>query len=275
MASRTNDTLHFFDIASRLAGPSKSWSPNTLKTRLALNYKKIPYTQSFISYPDIAPVLRALSVPPNQHVSQRPFTLPAIVDSKRIATPSSGALMDSFPIALHLDEQYPSPPLFPSGNASRVLALAVRKLMLNVAAPVLPLQLPAIAKILDPRGRDYFVRTRSEMFGQPLMSMLPNDMAAEENMIAQAVKEMEIIAQMLKTSDSLTESGDFLEGSRVGYADFTIVAVLAWFYRGERRIWRQLLQVGDGRVERLWDACQPWLDGQGEDVEWGIPERAS
>jgi glutathione S-transferase len=249
-------------------GPSKSWSPNTLKTRLALNYKRIPYKQSFISYPDIAPVLKSLSVPPKAHGSGRPFTLPAIIDPKWINTPPSGALMDSFLIALHLDQHYPSPPLFPSEESSRTLALAVRKLMLNVVAPIGPLQLPEIAKILDPRGRDYFIETRSQMFGKPLMSMVPTDSTVEDKMIRQAVKEMDIIVVMLQRNKLPGATGCFLEGRQVSYADFIIVAVLAWLHRGRKDIWRKLLQTGDGEVERLWDACQPWLEGQGEDVQW-------
>ncbi|KAJ5119703.1 hypothetical protein N7448_010372 [Penicillium atrosanguineum] len=58
------EPVHFFDITSTLPGASKSWSPNTLKVRAALNFKGIPYTQSWISYPDIKPLITGLDLPP-------------------------------------------------------------------------------------------------------------------------------------------------------------------------------------------------------------------
>jgi hypothetical protein len=33
----------------------------------------------------------------------------------------------------------------------------------------------------------------------------------------------------------------------------------------------KLMGLGDGEVKALWDACRPWLEGQGEEKEWPIP----
>jgi hypothetical protein len=49
-----------------------------MKTRMVLNYKRIPYTQSFISYPDIQPLALSLSILPLPGLAQ-PYTLPAVV----------------------------------------------------------------------------------------------------------------------------------------------------------------------------------------------------
>jgi glutathione S-transferase len=86
---------------------------------MVLNFKAIPYTQSWICYPDIAPLFQALSVPPIQGPAL--YTLPAIAHKATIPS-TSGAMTDSMPIALHLDKIFPDPPLFPSGQASYILA---------------------------------------------------------------------------------------------------------------------------------------------------------
>lgn len=69
---------------------------------MVLNYKGIPYTQTFISYPDIAPLLKKLEVPPNSKGML--YTLPGIVHKSSVASNPFGAMIDSFPIALHLDQ---------------------------------------------------------------------------------------------------------------------------------------------------------------------------
>jgi hypothetical protein len=139
--------------------------------------------------------------------------------------------------------------------------------MLGVAAPVLRLQLPEIAKILDSRGQKYFSETRSSMFGSPLMSLPSLEPKIENEMIGKAVKEMITIADMFKGNISRQPSECFLEGTP-SYADFSIVAVLAWFHQGSRKIWERLLECGDGEIENLWNACLPWLEGQGKDVDF-------
>jgi hypothetical protein len=55
--------------------------PNTLRMRMILNFKGNRYTQSFISYPDIKPLLRNLEVPALS--PGIPYTLPAILHPAR------------------------------------------------------------------------------------------------------------------------------------------------------------------------------------------------
>ena len=56
--------VHFFDIRSRLPGRMQSFSPNTLRIRQSLNYKRISYSESFISYPDIELLWESLGLVP-------------------------------------------------------------------------------------------------------------------------------------------------------------------------------------------------------------------
>ncbi|EAW09382.1 glutathione S-transferase family protein [Aspergillus clavatus NRRL 1] len=267
MASDT--PLHFFDINSTLPGPSKSWSPNTLKTRIALNYKRIPYTQSWVSYPDIAPLLSSLAVPKSP--TQTAYTLPAITHDSVTSNPT-GTLMDSLAIAHHLEATFPTPPLFPSGDASYALALAVHKLISIAFSTARPLILPPVADFLDPRAQEYFVRTRSAAFGQPLADVRPRDPERVRALTADTLKDLEIVVQMLRGWEGKKSNGPFFEGETAGYADFIVVAFLAWAERADQELWRAILGLGEGELERLWEACLPWVNGQGEEKEWPIPQ---
>lgn len=234
---------------------------------MILNYKRIPYTQSYISYPDIAPLLKQLSVPPHAPgAAIKPHTLPAIIHKSTVKSNPSGALMDSHPIALHLDRVFPSPPLFPSGDASYALYLAVGKILGTVTEQCFKLVMPAVADILDPRGKEYFIATRSEMFGMPLSELAPKDAEGIRAATEGAKRELTALANMLKGREGKT--GPFFEGDKPGYADFAVVAWLAWFERANKKLWEQFMDVGDGEFKALWSACLPWLDGQGEEKDW-------
>ncbi|OJD11356.1 hypothetical protein AJ78_07858 [Emergomyces pasteurianus Ep9510] len=277
MASET--PVHFFDITSNLPIPSKSWSPNTLRTRLVLNFKKIPYTQSFISYPDIAPLLKSLSVPPLQD-GPYPYTLPAIAhhppsnpSNPNIPNPN-GVINDSWPIAVYLESAFPAPhhpTIFPSAG-SYALALAVGKLV-NVMGPATRrILLPKIPAILDERGAEYFRQTRAEMFGKPLEEMELETEEVEKAWVSVGA-DLKLVAGMLKGSPcgegkGEGKKGPFFEGEKAGYADLVFAGYLAWYERGDRGAWERVVSVGDGEIRRFWDACLPWIDGQGDYMEY-------
>ncbi|KAJ7483558.1 hypothetical protein FB451DRAFT_1234964 [Mycena latifolia] len=74
----------FYDIPSTL--PNKCWSPNTWKTRYALNFKGIPYKTSWVEYPDIEPLSREVGAAPTRNKPDgRPhYTLPMIHDPSTV-----------------------------------------------------------------------------------------------------------------------------------------------------------------------------------------------
>ncbi|KAL5339253.1 hypothetical protein BJX70DRAFT_398018 [Aspergillus crustosus] len=263
-----NTPVHLFDILSAVPGPSKAWSPNTLKTRISLNYKQIPYTQTYVSYPDIAPILRSLSVPPHPEGTARTaYTLPAITHPSITATPS-GTIMDSFPIAHHLEEIFPERPLFPSGDSSLELAQKVQGIVGRASVAVYTLLLPSIVKILDPRGQEFYNRTRTAMFGKPLAEVAPTDPEVVREMIEKMKKEMAPIVEILKENTG----GPFLEGETPGYADFIVESFLIWWKFADEKLWEEIVGLGDGEIKVLWDAVWPWVEGQGVDKEWEIPK---
>ncbi|KAJ5162302.1 hypothetical protein N7492_007694 [Penicillium capsulatum] len=260
--------IHLFDITSTFTGPAKSWSPNTLKVRAVLNFKKIPYTQSWVSYPDIAPLLKSLDVPPN--AEGKPYTLPAIVHKASISTNAHGAMMDSFPIIQHLETLYPSPPLFPSGDASYALLLAIGKIASVMAPAFRQLIIPRVPEGLDPRGAEYFIRTRTEAFGKPLADVRPKDREAIEALWADVEREAGALLDIYKGREG--KKGPFVEGETPGYTDLVLATQIAFFERYDWEFFERFVALGDGQFRALYEACLPWVEGQGEEIEWPIPQ---
>ncbi|CDM32195.1 hypothetical protein DTO013E5_3595 [Penicillium roqueforti] len=264
----TESKIHFFDLLSDLPGTSKSWSPRTLRTRMVLNFKGIPYTQSWVSYPDIAPLLKAHGVPPAK--STTPYTLPAISHKGSITSNEDGVLMESEAIALYTDKLYPSPPLFPSGDASYSLVVAVDKIVELIAPSTKSLIVPRVPSGLDERGREYFIRTRSAAFGKPLSEVRPTGEAELLALWQLIEKEMGTLVKMLKGKEG--KKGPFLEGEKAGYADIILASLLGFYERFDQGTFEKILALGDGELKAFYEACLPWLEGQGEEKEWPVSQ---
>jgi len=112
--STSSSLIVFYDIAMRPPVEKNCCAPNPWKTRLALNFKGVPYSTSWVALPDIAKVRSSLKVPPCRKFADGTdfFTLPVIED------PATGSLVgDSFDIAVYLQKTYPNSgtgDLFPS-----------------------------------------------------------------------------------------------------------------------------------------------------------------
>lgn len=103
-ATTSGTPITFYDIALRPPVEQNCCSPNPWKTRLALNFKGLPFATSWVPLPDVANVRRNLNVPPVRKFADGTdfFTLPIIED------PSTEALVgDSFDIAAYLQKKYP------------------------------------------------------------------------------------------------------------------------------------------------------------------------
>lgn len=233
-----------------------------------LNFKGIPYTQSWVSYPDIKPLITGFGLPPNE--TGIPYTLPAIVDKSTITSNPHGAMMDSLPIALHLDKAYPSPSLFPSGDVSYALTLAVGRIITLMMPAFKSLVMPRVPEKLDPRGRDYFIQTRSEWFGQPLAECRPTDEASIKELHKLVETELGTLVQMLKGREG--KKGPFFEGEKAGFADLMVACVLAFYELFDAELFDKAVSIGDGELKALFDACKPWLHEQGQEKEWPIPQ---
>ena len=70
------DIITLYDIPT--VAPKICWSPNTLKARMTLNFKKAPYKTEWIEYPDIQPFLESRGFKPAEGADEPAWTLPAI-----------------------------------------------------------------------------------------------------------------------------------------------------------------------------------------------------
>lgn len=235
--------------------------------RAALNFKGVPYTQSWVSYPDIKPLITGFGLPPNE--AGLPYTLPAIIHKSSITSNPHGAMMDSLPIIEHLDKVFPSPPLFPSGDASYALLIAVSKILTGMSPGFRNSILPRVPEYLDERGAEYFLRTRAEWYGKPLAEVMPSDQEKEE-LWKIVEKESEVLIKMLKGREG--KKGPFFEGEVAGFADMFVACYIAWFERFDKAFCEKFLGLGNGEIKALYEACLPWLEGQGEEKECPVPQ---
>jgi glutathione S-transferase len=121
-ASTSSSPIVFYDIAQRPPVEKTCCAPNPWKTRLALNFKDIPYKTSWVPLPDVAKVRTSLKVAACRKFADGSdfFTLPIVED------PATGSLVgDSFDIAVYLQKTYPSSgagDLFPAQTLDYVFA---------------------------------------------------------------------------------------------------------------------------------------------------------
>ncbi|PYI01433.1 hypothetical protein BO78DRAFT_401267 [Aspergillus sclerotiicarbonarius CBS 121057] len=266
-----SEPVHLFDLFSDFPGASKSWSPNTLKVRAVLNFKGIPYTQSWVSYPDVKPLVTGLGLGPNEEGI--PYTLPTIIHKSSVTSNPNGAMMDSLPIVMHLDKVFPSPPLFPSGDASYALLVAMGKITSLLSPGFRQMIIPRVVDHLDPRGQTYFRETRSAHFGKPLAEVRPTDQETLDKLWQLLGTESAALIKMLQGREG--KKGPFFEGEKPGFADLLLACHLAFIERFDKELFDKFQGLGNGELKALYQACLPWLEGQGEEKEWPIPQAVS
>jgi glutathione S-transferase len=97
-------SITFYDIAHKPPVEESCCSPNPWKSRLALNFKGVPYSTSWVAMPDISKLRQSLGQPASRKFADGTdfYTLPVIQDPAMNAT-----VGDSFDIALYLQHTYP------------------------------------------------------------------------------------------------------------------------------------------------------------------------
>lgn len=239
-----------YDLPHKEPNTHTCWSPNVWKTRLALNYKKIPYTSEFIEHPDIEAKLSSLGITPNPPTpagqpgpKQSPYTLPAM------RLPDGKYIQDSANIIVELEKQCPEPSL----HLENGLHAQAGKLLGGIAFPLLKILYPTIARnIVMDKYVDWWVEKKETMLG---MTMQEFEASGGENAWKAAEPGFAALKEFLASNKK--DEGPFLLGSQVCYGDFIIVSML-----------ESMRQIGDGVFERvvsyddqlreLHNACKEW-----------------
>ncbi|GJF00932.1 glutathione S-transferase [Phanerochaete sordida] len=232
------EPIVFYDIPAREPA-CMAWSPNTWRTRYALNYKGLSYKTEWVEYPDIEALCKKIGAPPTEKKPDGSdhYTFPVIFDPN-----TQRVVADSGAIAEYLDAAYPdTPKLFPSGT--RALQAAFHQLlrpsvMLHIRNSVLL----RVCQNLRPRSQEYFRRTREEGIGRTL------EQAGSEKDWPMLVRGLTLVKECL---DANGEEGNvLLMGDRICFADIQLAAMLTWMRvsLGENsEQWRKLLSLHEGR----------------------------
>ncbi|KAH6893672.1 hypothetical protein BKA70DRAFT_1323762 [Coprinopsis sp. MPI-PUGE-AT-0042] len=248
--------LIFYDIPST---SFKSWSPNTLKTRLCLNYRGLEYNTEWLEYPDIATVGKEKGMLPTTTVQDRPlYTLPAILDAPDDGSRPPTGLAESFEIAKYLDSTYPDEAkrLVPPGeDAERLqqdVAVAVRSWTI---APLSHVLFPRAGYLLSPVSKEYYDRVKAiQYFNKDNLSEVKVTKEEEEKMWAASRDGWTRLEEeyYAKTDDK----GPWLLGDKPSFGDFVVLAALIFFRQilGEdSEEWKMIRGFNGGRWARLYD----------------------
>ncbi|KAI9464244.1 hypothetical protein HD554DRAFT_1286084 [Boletus coccyginus] len=224
----------FYDIPSKLG--IKAWSPNTWKTRYALNIKGVPYKTEWVEYPDIAALAKKIGAPPTatDNDGTPKYTLPIIND------PNTGKVIaDSFLIAEYLDATYPNgTTLFPPGT--KPLIAAFESGVVGAIREILLLQLAVSCHILNPVSEKYFRETREARFGLKIEEFSPVGPKRDAD-LAKGKEGLAAVNAWLTKSE-----GKFVLGDTISYADSVLAGWLGWIKITDV-IWKDVATWHSGR----------------------------
>lgn len=217
--------------------------------RLALNYKKIPYTTEWIEYPDLKPKFQSLGIPANdpQVNPNAEYSIPTA------RFPDGKYIMDSLAIVHELERMQPQPSLRLDTDHHKRAQDAALKLQKGLGPLVLP-RVPV--EILNPPSREFFEATREKRFGMPLAALEKSDQAGEtawEN----ARPGLDEVRALLHED----ESGPYVMGTEPSFADFVLAGMWRFYERLDRGgdLFPRLMKY-DGAFQAHCDACRPWLE---------------
>ncbi|KNG51284.1 glutathione s-transferase [Stemphylium lycopersici] len=243
--SSSSSNVVFFDLPSK---QGISWSLNPWKTRMVLNYKKIPYTTEWVEYPDLAPKFKALGIPPNPKDAPGYFT---DYSSPAIKYADGNYGMDSWPIAHSLEKQYPSPSL----HLDDPIVVKIRDHMSVMMWPLVPLLMPRVPVVLlNKPSADYFFESRAKIFGKPLEEM---EKGADVEQCWEGAR-----APAKEVGDLLRKNGGpFFLGETVSYADLIFVSMLQFLQCINEDTFKRFLAMDD-TFPKIYDASKQWLEKQ-------------
>ena len=234
---------------------------------MTLNYKGIPYRESFLSYPDIRPFADSLGIEHDDSYDPPRPTLPVILHYKHDRLVK--AVYSSASIARYLDSVFPDRPVLaslpPMQNASEAYYNAFRLAFSKVWALGYNIVVPTVPPILDDRGARYFIEDRGKRHKD---GKSPLDWGADDPNDDWAPF-LEALDGFSRLFEHTTPSSPLLMGDEPCYADFALASWLTWFKRGNAAHFDRIVARSEP-LERHYRACEKWIDSQGEVVEWEV-----
>ena len=272
--SAPSDPIVFYDIAG-CPPAKKSFAPNPWKTRLALNFKGLPYSTTWVPMPEIATVRTGLKVPACRKFADGTdfFTLPIIQDPA-----TNASVGDSFDIAVYLQKTYPD-----SGAGDLLPPQTLNYAFTPDHASLVPLSDCSESDFPEYAQFNMNVDAVFTAHVQLAVSGFPFDPATAEATKEQFVRragatcweDFALVGeQREKTKESFRNalgglgklfledtSGPFILGTRASYADFIVGAWLRMMSLAlPEEEWEELRSWYDGIFARLHDALEIYAE---------------
>jgi glutathione S-transferase len=174
------------------------FSPFCWRTKAALAYKKIPYTNIPVRYVD-----------KDKIAFSGQGAVPVIRDNGK-------GVHDSWNIACYLEEKQPEPRLFPGLGLKEACRLFNLYADRTVNPAIARLIVPDIYAIVDPDDREYFRTTREQRLGMTF-----------EQIIAKRAEYRAGLQSVLADLEATLAGQDYLFGL-LTYTDFCLFGSLKW-----------------------------------------------
>ena len=273
MASDSKSII-FYDIKMKPPIEKTACAPNPWKARLALNFKSLPYTTTWVALPDIAKVRSSLHVSAVRKFADGTdyMTLPILSD------PSHDALVgDSFDIAVYLQQTYPDAGegnLFPEQKLefdAKDLAILIplsevrespwpEYARFNVhvdAAFSAHVQLTVTGFPWDPESEEEAKKEFCRRAGVPSYDAFKLEGEAREKTLESFKSILGRLGGLFKKR----EEGPFLLGAKATYADIIVGGWLRMFSRTlPESEWEQVRGWHDALFGKLHDALEKYAE---------------
>ena len=265
----------FYDIGMKPPVEKNCCSPNPWKTRLALNFKGLPFSTTWVPLPEVAKVRNSLKLPACRKFADGTdfYTLPIIQD------PSTSSLVgDSFDIAVYLQKTYPNSgqgDLFPCQTLDYVFTTD----LLIPLSECRTSDFPEYAKFnmnVDAAFTTYVQLTIQEFPFDPASAEISKAEFARRAGVS-SWDDFTLVGEAReKVKDSFRDmlgglaklflkdtSGPFLLGTRASYADIIVGAWLRMFRATlPESEWQEVRDWHDGLFGRLHDALEVYAEMQ-------------